>query len=68
MDFVAVIDYWPSVSALARDLDESPDRVRKWRERNSIPANRWVRLVRAGKKRGYSITIEKLSCIAARAA
>jgi uncharacterized protein YjcR len=49
--FKDVIDQWPSVDDLATDLDEKPATVRKWKQRDSIPADRWALLLVAAKNR-----------------
>lgn len=43
------------MNELALDLDEKPDTVRKWKQRNCIPADRWRALIDAAKKRGIQI-------------
>lgn len=55
-NFTEVIDLWPSVADLAGDIDEKIDTVRKWRTRNTIPADKWARVVEASKRRRYKIT------------
>lgn len=68
--FREVIDLWPTPVALAQDLTEmrgvevSVYRVRKWRERDSIPADYWQAVINAGSKRGFQITPGQLTQIA----
>lgn len=64
MDYKNVIELWPSVTALAKDLGEKPETVKKWKFRNSIPSYHWSRLISAAQGRGYSLTFEQLSKIA----
>lgn len=63
--FSSIIDLWPSAAALASDLDEKDVTVRKWRNRNSIPGEKWLRLVRAAERRGFcGVTLGRLAQIA----
>ncbi len=62
-----VIDQWPSVSELASDIGEKAFTVRKWRTRNSIPAEKWDALLKAAKKRGFSMNADQLMKLAAAA-
>jgi uncharacterized protein YjcR len=50
--FKEVIDLWPSVDELAEDLGKKPNTVRKWRVRNSVPADEWMRLIQSARARG----------------
>lgn len=62
-----VIDSWPSISDLASDIGEKPVTVRKWRTRNSIPADKWEALLKAAKKRAIKIDAAQLTKLAAAA-
>lgn len=63
--FVEVIDLWPNITTLAGDIDAKPDRVRKWRERNAIPSEQWLPLIRAAKARRIAgVTADVLTDIA----
>lgn len=63
--FCPIIDLWPSAAALAVDLDEKDITVRKWRSRDSIPGDRWLRLVDAAERRGFrDVTLDRLARIA----
>ncbi len=67
--FGAVLDLWPSLEDLARDLGKKGGAVRNWRLRNSIPADCWDALVRAAHRRGLSqVTLEALARIASKRA
>jgi hypothetical protein len=60
MDFKKIIEMWPNYIALATDLDEVPSTVRKWHERNRVPARVWPAMEKAGRKRGYKISVTQL--------
>jgi len=64
MDYKQIIDKWPSVAALAADLQVKRWTVQKWRWRNSIPAAWWAEIESAAKKRGISVDINQLAKIA----
>jgi hypothetical protein len=64
--FVDVIDQWPSIMAMAEDLEEKPSTVSKWRQRNRIPPEHWRLLVQRARRRRYPIDEVKLVEIAAR--
>ena len=65
--FTDIIDLWPSTAVLAEDLGEKPARVRKWRQRNSIPSSEWVAIIDAAKRRKLrGVTAEKLTQLASR--
>lgn len=53
--FVEVIDRWPSINELASDIGEKPFKVAKWKQRNNIPADYWLRLISAARKRRISL-------------
>lgn len=68
MDYRAIINQWPSVAALAADIGMKQDSVRKWKERNRIPADRWADVEAAAKRRGLSVDMYLLAQISRRAA
>ena len=49
-----IIDIWPSMAELGRDLDLPYSTVAAWRQRGSIPAQHWLALIRAGRRRGHA--------------
>jgi len=51
MSFTKIIAKWPSTADLAADLGESANTVKKWGQRNSIPSEYWLPLVRAAARR-----------------
>ena len=48
--FADIIGLWPTAETLASDIGT----VRAWRNRNSIPSNRWGDVIAAAKVRGYA--------------
>ena len=65
--FKDIINLWPSPQELADDLGENLHAVRKWRERGSIPSDRWLDLVEAAKRRHYRVTLNLLAEIGKKA-
>ena len=64
--FSDIIDRLGGSTALARALDRPAGTVRQWRNRNSVPAWQWSRLVSVARARGLtSVTPEALAEIAA---
>lgn len=63
--FRGVIDLWGSPDALAIDLGANVEAVRKWRQRDSIPADWWLPLVKLARKRRKKISVELLAALAA---
>ena len=61
--FTAAIDLW-GPAALGEDLDVDVERVRKWRQRNSIPGEYWLDMVEAAKRRGYKVSLQALAAFA----
>jgi len=66
-DFRAVIALWGSSKDLASDLGTSPERTRKWSERNSIPAEWWLSILTTSVARRNGLTADALAAIADRA-
>ena len=60
-----IIDKWPSAAVLARDISVPDDLVRKWGQRQSIPAKHWDKLISAAAKRSIPLTHAELSRAAA---
>lgn len=58
-----LISLWPKPSAktLAADIGENYETVRKWRTRDSIPADRWLAVEQAARQRGLRVTLEQLA-------
>jgi hypothetical protein len=62
--FADVIRLWPSAEQLADDLGIKGVTVRQWRNRNSIPAEHWLRLIEVGRARALSVTLDDLARLA----
>ena len=60
MTYKQIVKCWPSINQLAYDLGEKPDTVRKWQDRNSIPPEKWGKVMKAARKRGYKVSGEIL--------
>lgn len=63
--FAEIIGLWPSTAEFAKDVNATAVTARAWKNRNSIPGERWLAVVNAANRRGYSITLEQLASIAA---
>jgi len=50
-NFQELIDAWPNMRILAEDLNINHSTVLKWRQRNSIPADFWLTLIEAARRR-----------------
>ncbi len=50
---------------MAEDMGVKYDTVRKWEERNFIPATAWKRLVEKALERGYDVNYKMLVDMAA---
>ena len=64
--FSEVIDLWPSIAELARDIGEPYETVRQWRLRDSIPLRAFTRVVRAAARRDFNVSTDDLIRIADR--
>lgn len=68
--FASIIRLWPSTDALALELSELGEpvtgaAVKKWASRDSIPAEFWVLLVTAARKRRFKmVTLQTLADLA----
>lgn len=49
-----IMGLWPSAAALAEDLGELPDTVRKWKSRGRIPADKLEAVRKAAQSRAKS--------------
>ena len=63
-DFAAVVRLWPSLGAMASDLQVEYDTVRKWKDRNNIPAWMWFEVLRAAKRRKINLDAVDLVILA----
>lgn len=60
-----IINLWPTVSAFAADVGISYSLAKMWRKRASIPATRWLDVVRAAESRRLPVTLDLLAQAAA---
>ena len=63
--FKEVVDLWETPEALAADVRAGVAAVRKWRQRNRIPARYWHRLEGTSTAKSRRITVSNLAKIAA---
>lgn len=64
--FREVVDLWSSPDALAQDIGAKVETVRKWRQRDSIPAEWWLAVIAAARKREAVLTAGEMAEMAAR--
>lgn len=57
----AIIDLWPTRSALAEDIHVTTDRVHKWAQKASIPARYHFAILEAARVRGFDVDAELLT-------
>lgn len=64
--FSEVVGAWETVAIFADDVGVPYVTAAAWRQRNSIPAQRWSAVVKAAQKRGIEgVTLEILAAFAA---
>lgn len=64
--FKDIIAIWPSPDVMAAELGAKSETVRKWRQRDSIPADWWTAIIDAAQTRGATISADMLASFAAR--
>lgn len=64
--FREVVSLWPSRQELASELGVHPEAVRKWSERNSIPAEWWLPILRTPRAEGAGLTADAFAGFVAR--
>ena len=62
--FADVVAKWPTVAEMSRDMQLEYDTIRKWKERDNIPATNWFELLRAAKRRKIALSAEDLILLA----
>jgi len=62
-----ILNLWPSMAELGRDLGVSQGVVAGWKRENSIPAKYDGQLVAAAKRRGIKLSYVKISEVRAEA-
>ena len=60
-EHIQIIKIFGNRAAFARALNVGYETVRKWEERNKIPARYWLTLIEYGKQRGVYLTTELLA-------
>jgi hypothetical protein len=67
--FAAIINLWETAEEMAADLGEKGVTVRQWRNRGSIPSDRWLAVAAAAEKRGFAaVTLNLMAGLAAKQA
>jgi hypothetical protein len=66
--FKDIIDLWDDRHAMAVDIGATFEIVRKWRERDHIPATWWTTIVAQKPARDAGVSINLLALFAARRA
>ena len=64
--FTEIVELWPSADAMAVELGAKVETVRKWRQRDSIPAEWWLLVVRGARRHGHDLSVDALATLAAR--
>lgn len=64
--FRDVVGLWPSPDALAAEIGAGIAAVRKWPQRDNVPAEWWAPIVRTDVARSAGVTAEMLADLAAR--
>lgn len=64
MDYKQIIDGIGGYRQLAEAIQVNPERVRKWYERNRIPADYWMSVVKAANRSGHKVSLDHLAQIA----
>lgn len=64
--FKQVVDICGQASSLARALGLRVSAVQKWKDRDNIPPEYWPQVIRIAKKRGRTLTPDRLMRLSAR--
>ena len=56
-----IIELWPSIGDLAKDLRQKYNTVYMWWKRDSIPPDLWVAVVHAARDRDLPVTYTALT-------
>lgn len=65
ISFCGIIERWPSVHHLARDIGANIEMVRQWYQRDSIASGWFYSIVKAAQHKGYVDVNYQSICIAA---
>lgn len=68
LSFRSIIDLWPSPDALALEIGARVEAVRKWRQRDNIPAPWWSAIVLSQTAQSAEVTFAAMANLAARRA
>ncbi len=61
-----IINKWPSLISLSKDVGIHPNTVAVWRHRDSIPSKYWEAIVQTETGKENKVTLETLASISAR--
>jgi hypothetical protein len=64
--FKEVVAIWDTPDQMAADIGNNAEAVRKWKQRDSIPADWWTRVISGAKAKGVDITAHRLAILAER--
>lgn len=64
--FREVVGLWESPDALAAEIGVGVSAARKWPQRNNIPSEWWLAILRTERARQAGLTAEALAELAAR--
>lgn len=56
----SVFDWWDDDDALASDVGQKRETVKKWRQRGRIPNEHWPALILAAKAKGKNLSADAL--------
>lgn len=59
-DHSEIIELWPSVDDLARELIEKFATVYSWKRKKRIPVEYWKKIIKLAKKRDVTLTADIL--------
>ena len=66
ISFRSIIDLWPSADAMAGEIGAGVAAVRKWSQRDRIPAEWWSAVLATPRVRQARVTAELMALLAAR--
>ncbi len=55
-----IFEIWPSTSAMAKDLNEKYDTVKRWGLRGRIPVTVWPKLIEKAARKEHLVTAAEL--------